>query len=206
MGGVVAFKEAHPDIDQFLRSQYETLRKEIENRQDRHFKIATGSLLVVPAVPILTKTLESIAGTEAIAWALLTLLPVIVLSLYVLYFSEDLAIKRCAVYIRDYIEEYYDGSATPAAKGWETWLEEKKSEDSRIRDHEKLHRIGLHFLYVPLYLIATASAAGQATSAATRATEPFFTDVLVFSATTTVYVVVGVIVRLYVFYVLSKHE
>jgi hypothetical protein len=157
IGEMVASEEAHQDTNQFLKLQYETLRKEIETRQDRHFKIAAGSLLVVPAVPTLAKALEGIKGTGAIAWstgaiawALLMLLPVIVLSLYVLYFSEHLAIRRCARYIRDCIEEKrYDGSDPSAIKGWETWLKEEESEDPRIRDHEKLQKAGLYFLYIP---------------------------------------------------------
>jgi len=91
------------DKDKFLELQYNTLRKEIETRQDRHFKLAAGALLVVPAVQLL-KLLpaDTETGAAEIAFPVLLLLlasPLVVLSLYILYFSEHLSIMRCGRYI-----------------------------------------------------------------------------------------------------------
>lgn len=83
-------------------------------------------------------------------------------------------------------------------------MKKEESEDPRIRDHEKQQKTGLYFLYIPLYLVATASAAGQVagqvTSAATQETDPTRYAVLVFSAVTIVYVTVGIIVGIYVWW------
>jgi|SRR5829696_308923 len=146
--------EGHPDQSKFLELEYNTLRKEIETRADRHFKIAAGTLLIVPIVSILAKATEKSSGTStppvgaetvpppSLTPTLLIVLPMIVLALYVLYVSEHHAIYRCARYIRDYIEKQID----PKPKGWETWLKEAKVEHKRLREHEKQQKIGLYLL------------------------------------------------------------
>ena len=40
--------------DKFLKWQYHTLRQEIETSKDRHFKITAGTLILVPAIELLT--------------------------------------------------------------------------------------------------------------------------------------------------------
>jgi len=109
----------------FLEWQYLTLRKEIEISRDRHFKIAAGALVIVPAVEILAIAVkESVVGNHSIGSSLvvplivvLLLLPLIVLVLHAIFVSEHLAIGRCGSYIRDYIEPDVSGVV-----GWETWL------------------------------------------------------------------------------------
>jgi hypothetical protein len=161
------------DLDQskFFELEYNTLRKEIETRADRHFKIAAGTLLIVPAVSILAKATEKSSGASTppvgaetvppppllppLTLTLLMVLPMIVLALYALYVSEHHAIHRCARYIRAYIE----GQIEPKPKGWETWLKDTMMKHEHLREHEKQQKIGLYLLYVPLYFIAAAEAA-----------------------------------------------
>src|SRR3712207_8920226 len=47
--------------------QYHALRKEIEIRQDRHFKLAAGALLIVPAVQLLPAGTNGVGANGAAA-------------------------------------------------------------------------------------------------------------------------------------------
>ena len=134
-----------------LELEYATLRKEIETSRDRQFKIAVGALIVIPAIELLSKVVTAYLENENIKPLLLTvlgLLPMVVLSLYVLYFSEWDAINRCAHYIKNHIEV---SSPTP---GWETWLETNAN-----RSHEILQVSAVYALYGFLYIGSVAAVA-----------------------------------------------
>src|SRR5215212_10401653 len=157
--------------EKFLQSQYDTLRKEIEASKERLFKIGAGALILVPAVEILaiavketvlanqhTSANEPIGSILVIPLlVLLLLLPIIVLVLHALFFSEHVSISRCGRYIRDYIEprvktlEGWEGWM-----GWEEWLGDtwlqrrarasKKLQASKEpRAHKFLQMLGLDF-------------------------------------------------------------
>jgi hypothetical protein len=181
----MAPEKEYLDKEKFLELQYNTLREEIETRQDRHFKLAAGALLIVPAVQLLPAGTNGAgangaAGAE-IALPLLIAAPLVVLSLYILYFSEHLAIMRCGRYIKEQIEPPIE-SPTPKITGWETWLENVP------RSHEREQMIGFHLLYIPLYISAAIAAA------------PAGTRLLGWSAAfwLSVYGIVGVLAVLYV--------
>jgi hypothetical protein len=181
---LMAPENEYLDKDKFLELQYNTLRKEIETRQDRHFKLAAGALLIVPAVQLLPAGTNG-AGTNGaaadVAFLLIASSPLLVLSLYIVYFSEHLSIMRCGRYIKGQIEAPIK-SAIPEIIGWETWLEEDP------RRHETQQMIGFHLFYIPLYIIAAIAAA------------PALTQLLGRSAAfwLSVYGIVGVLAGLYV--------
>jgi hypothetical protein len=153
----MAHEKEYLDKDKFLELQYNTLRKEIETRQDRHFKLAAGALLILPAVQLLKLLAAGPNGAAAgIAVPLLIAAPIFVLSLYILYFSEHFAIMRCGRYIKAQIEAPIE-SAVPTITGWETWL------DNDPRIHEKEQIIGFHLLFIALYIIAAIAAASALT-------------------------------------------
>ena len=166
-----ASDEERMDQRKFLELEYNTLRKEIETRADRHFKIAAGTLIIVPAVSILAKATEKPSGTSTpvgvetpppslppLTLILLLVLPMIVLALYALYVSEHHAIHRCARYIRDFIESQIEPKPEDW-RGWESWLRDATRTHEDLRKHEGQQKIAFYLLYVPLYFIAAAEAA-----------------------------------------------
>ena len=124
---VGAEETSHSNIDEkaFLGEQYLTLRKEIERSRDRHFRIAAGAVVIVPAVEIFASAVKASifeqGRTDSIfaipLLVLLLLLPIIVLALHAIWVAEHLAISRCGYYIREYIEP-----ALQQDVGWEKWL------------------------------------------------------------------------------------
>jgi hypothetical protein len=189
---LMAPENEYLDKDKFLELQYNTLRKEIETRQDRHFKLAAGALVIVPAVQLLSAGTNG-AGTNGaaadVALLLIASSPLLVLSLYIVYFSEHLSIMRCGRYIKGQIEEPIK-SAIPEIIGWETWLEEDP------RRHETQQMIGFHLFYIPLYVIAAIAAA----SAVTRLLDSTaaFWSIAASWLTFVVYGIVGVLAGRYV--------
>jgi hypothetical protein len=182
---LMAPEKEYLDKGKFLELQYNTLRKEIETRQDRHFKLAAGALLIVPAVQLLPAGTNGVGANGAaaeIAFPLLIAAPLLVLSLYIVYFSEHLAIMRCGRYIEKQIEAPIE-SAIPKVIGWETWLKN----DPRI--HETQQKIGFYLLYIALYIIAAIAAA----SALTR----LVGSTAAFWLCLSVYGIVGVLTVLY---------
>jgi hypothetical protein len=141
------------DKKAFLEQQYLTLRKEIESSRDRHFKIAAGALVIVPAVEIFASAIkvsifegekgESMGHILAIPLlVILLLLPIIVLALHAIWVAEHLAISRCGYYIREYIEP-----AVPEVVGWEKWLGrtwvEQRAEALTKKDGSDINGISL---------------------------------------------------------------
>lgn len=153
---VVSNEDQESFKEKFLELEYNALRKEIEVIRDRHFKISAGALLIIPGVQIFAKVSEasgSSAGSSAFTLAVLAPLPIAVLTLYLLYFSEHAAMGRCARYIREEIECEVDGG------GWETWLHDQK--DKGIRTYERQGVIAVSTLYLGLYVIGTILAVVQ---------------------------------------------
>ncbi len=175
-------EEEHLGKDRFLELQYNTLRKEIETRQDRHFKLATGAVLLVPAVQLLSAGLKEIdtSGVANITFPLLLALPIIVLSIFILYFSEHHSIMRCG----RYIEEQIEAAVRPKVTGWESWLKKVP------RIHEAQQIVAFHLFYVSLYIIAVAAVVIEMAGWMKM-------SIWIAALTGVIYAIVGVLVILY---------
>ena len=123
----------------FLREQYISLREEIKDTKDRTFKIAAIGLFILPAGQYVAKMME--------AQFLLLFLPVLVISVALLYLSENHSLMRCGRYIRKYIE-----SEIPNFVGWENWLELKDVCDPRSVDRYVAYSI---YIVLGAYYIAS---------------------------------------------------
>jgi hypothetical protein len=152
--------ETNPLTLKYLELEYHSLRREIEISRDRHFKINIGALSIFPAFQLLAGILEDSmsgdgAGIEALF--LLVPLPIVILTLFILYYAEHWTIARCARYLRENIEP-----AIPEYTGWETWLaQEQEKEDPRIRLQEKQQAMANTALYVVLYVASAVLALWQ---------------------------------------------
>ncbi len=94
---------------EFTKQQYISLRKEIEQTKGRIFKILGFSLITVPSFQFLSYTLH--------VEMLLTLIPILVIVVALLYLSENHSLMRLGKFIKDEIEAKYKN-------GWETWLQQ----------------------------------------------------------------------------------
>lgn len=133
------------DDSEFLKWQYDALRKEIDATKDRIFKTTGFGLVAIPIA-------NSIAYIYQ-AKPLVLLLPVLVIVVALVYLSENQALMRCGRYIRLQIE--------PRAKGvvgWETWLESHDPFGPRDVDEHLTRSFLLLFL---IYLIASVYLASQ---------------------------------------------
>jgi len=101
----------------FLKEQFTTLRKEIEQTKSRIFKIMAFGLTIVPAAHFVAR--------EQHVEALLYVSPLLVIVVALLYLSENHALMRCGRYIRYEIERHVSQQDADVI-GWETWLETKK--------------------------------------------------------------------------------
>src|SRR5215211_1350170 len=102
----------------FIELQYNSLRQEIETSRERHFKLATGALVIFPAFQVLAGFIErniKAGGAGVPALFLLAPLPLVILTLYIWYYAEHETIARCALYLRENIEPMI-----PGLTGWET--------------------------------------------------------------------------------------
>lgn len=97
--------------DEFLKAQYQALRGEIDQRQQRLFWIVTIGLLGVPILTYLA------ADTDRMVWLLM---PYFVLVVLVLFLKEQNGMMRAGRYIREQIEPHIDHKP-----GWEEWLESR---------------------------------------------------------------------------------
>ncbi len=108
----------------FLKLQFETLRKEIEATKDRIFKLVGFGVITVPAAHFFSQVYK--------LDVVLISIPILVIVISLLYLSENHDLMRCGRYIRLHIE--------PEIKdfiGWENWLEkvdefEKRSVDKFV--------------------------------------------------------------------------
>jgi hypothetical protein len=125
----------------FVEAEYNALRQEITDCEDRNFKLIAGGLLIVP-------TAEYLAKTQHIGIIRL-LLPLIIIAFFILFFAQLQAIKRCGVYIRLYIER-----DVPGVTGWENWLS-----GPAPRGYETLLNVSVYLISALFYVIALLIAA-----------------------------------------------
>ncbi len=123
----------------FLREQYITLRGEIKDTKDCTFKIAAIGLFILPAGQYVAKIMD--------AQFLLLFLPFLVISVALLYLSENHSLMRCGRYIRLHIE-----SEIPNLIGWEKWLESRDPCEPRSVDRYVAYSI---YLVLAAYYIAS---------------------------------------------------
>ena len=105
----------------FFEIQLINLRKEIAERQQRVFRIVTGSLLVIPGLGSLAKEFD--AGIVIFA------IPTLVLIATIMFMSENNGIMRAGKFIRLKIEPFLGEMPK-----WETWLEREDDDDRRFTD------------------------------------------------------------------------
>lgn len=120
------------DKAEFLKNQYLTLRKEIEESKNRVFQTMGFGLVVVPGSNFLA---------QAYKIDIITLsLPLLVVVVALVYLSENNAIMRCGRYIKYHIEPQVSDVI-----GWEAWLELKSSYDTRAVDKNMSYAFYLLF-------------------------------------------------------------
>jgi hypothetical protein len=122
----------------FLKEQFITLRKEVENTKSRIFKIVALGITIVPAAHFVAR--------DQHLEALYYITPLLVIVVALLYLSENHALMRCGRYIRCEIERHVTEQDKDVI-GWETWLEaNKRRYDTRTVD--KFVAYCFHILFV----------------------------------------------------------
>jgi len=105
----------------FFIAQYESLREEIQDRQNKRFQVLTASVLGIPAI--------ANVGLQY-NWGIITLgLPPLIIVASLLYVSENNGVMRAGKFIRTQLEPKAKG-----VPGWEGWLEQTSSDDRRAVD------------------------------------------------------------------------
>ena len=138
------------DTTEFLKHQFLTLRKEIEDSKSRVFQTMGFGLVIVPGSHYL-------AQAHKIDTVLLSI-PILVVVVALVYLSENNAIMRCGRYIKQNIEPHVGGVV-----GWEAWLETRGAFDARAVDKYLSGAFYLLFLvyFSGAVFMATRFALGQ---------------------------------------------
>ena len=136
-------KDVSPSLQEaFITSQYETLRREIEESKGRLFQIIVGGAGIVPVAQFVAETLQLSVIT--------LVLPPIVLMVVFLFLSENNAMMRCGCYVRENIEPaILQGSGLV---GWETWLELPREADPRNVDKYMIY--SFYVLSIVYFIVA----------------------------------------------------
>ena len=121
------------DRNEFLKNQFLTLRKEVEESKNRVFQTMAFGLVVVPGSHYL-------AQTHKLDTAILSL-PLLIVVVALVYLAENNAIMRCGRYIKHHIEPNISDVI-----GWEAWLERSSSFDTRAVDRNMSYAFYLLFL------------------------------------------------------------
>jgi len=100
------------DEEKFMEMEYQYLRNESFSLRDRLLKLAIISMAVLPSIQA--------AIDKWKLGLLITIFPLFIIAIFLLYLSESRAIMRIGSYIKLNIESKYEG------KGWESWLSDKK--------------------------------------------------------------------------------
>jgi hypothetical protein len=124
---------------EFLRAEYETLRKEIEQSKDRIFKTLILGVTLVPTAQFL--------GEKHKIDILLLGMPLLVLVLALIFLAENQAIMRCGRYILLRIEPTVDEDG-----GWERWLTLSDTFDRRSVD--RLLAWSFYLLFALYYAVS----------------------------------------------------
>jgi hypothetical protein len=131
---------------EYIKWEYQTLRKEIEECKSRILRLTAVGLIGTPSVYFL-------ADAYKIEFLIFSL-PILICIVLLLFLSERHAIMRCGRYIRTIIEQEVEEH-----KGWEAWLEETERGEPNRRFVDKLVTLSFYLLF-GLYYIASVSLAG----------------------------------------------
>ena len=158
----------------FLELQYQTLRKEIEQANDRSFKLMLGGATGVPTVLFVAKT----KGIEIITSGL----PLLGLIIAFLFFAQNLTIKRCGRYIRKNIEPHLEETV-----GWETWL----ADDIKNRSYDRTIICSFYLLSAFYYIISVLLA--KAALKVILFNRPILANNIILS-----YIIIGIVATFYI--------
>lgn len=142
-------------------SEYESLRQEIQARLGRISRLQEG-LLLGTLIYITTFYSPKLAEAQTqspatlLFYIFLLILPFIAFVVELLCISEQDAVYRAGIYIRDNIEKNFRWSTF---HGWEDWLD-RLDKVKRRRTSDKLFRITRRYLIIPLYCIASSLIGG----------------------------------------------
>jgi hypothetical protein len=123
----------------FLKCEFEMLRREIEQSKDRMFKLAIGGIIGLPSAYSIAERIQ----VEVLIYSL----PLLICTILLLCMSESFAVMRAGRYIREQIEPKMSHTEEKP-KGWEEWLEERPRHAGRTR-----RRLVDHFLTYFFYLL-----------------------------------------------------
>lgn len=145
-------------------SEYKSLREEIQARLSRVFRLQQG-LLLGTLIYATTFYLPKLLSTSAISqtskllpivallyYSFLFILPFIAFVVELLCTSEQDAIFRAGIYIKDNIEKIYRQSTF---RGWEDWLD-RQDKVERRRTSDKLIIFARRYIIIPLYCLASS--------------------------------------------------
>lgn len=146
------------DERNYLMSEFNFLRKEIEDSKERTFKIISGQIFSLPIISVLSIALgEKIPkDNNSLAAVLMNfaviITPFIVLILVLTFLHERSTMYRAGLYIRENIEEIINANGGNV-EGWEHWLEKTidiqykgKIIEYNPRDVDKYCRLGFWVL------------------------------------------------------------
>jgi len=156
--------------EHLIVSEYESIRKEIQARLLRIFRLHQGLLLgtLIYAttfyLPKFWSTMNAINLSEAnntsrtipmismLYYAFLFILPFVAFVVELLCTSEQDAIFRAGIYIRDNVEKIYRKSTF---RGWEDWLV-RQDKVERRRTSDRLIILARRYVILPLYCLASS--------------------------------------------------
>jgi hypothetical protein len=154
--------------DEFLLQEYQTLREEIRETKSRIFKLAFG-MLGIPTAYIIAERYQDTSVSAGLPVLSLSL-PLIVMTLTLLFTAESRALMRTGRYIKNFIEPRvnWDTKPDPIAngavlRGWETWLEVRSVDEPKRRIVDQLVSYFFYGLFVLYYIgsVLLASTAAE---------------------------------------------
>lgn len=128
-------------MNNFIKFEYQSLRKEIEESKQRLFLVVAGGLSVVT-----TANYFAVRGDAGI---FSLLLPFLVLAFGLLYLSQHDAKFRAGSYIRRHYEneEHMRNDFDESAPGWERWL----GANPKHRESDSFMNKGFLLIFVTYY-------------------------------------------------------
>lgn len=145
-------------------SEYESLREEIQARLSRVFRLQQSLLLgtliyattfYLPKLldnSTIAETSKSLPIVALLYYSFLLILPFVAFVVELLCTSEQDAIFRAGIYIKDNIEKNYRQSTF---RGWEDWLD-RQDKVERRRTSDNLIIFARRYIIIPLYCVASS--------------------------------------------------
>jgi len=150
--------------ESLIVSEFQSLREEIQARLSRIFKLHQGLLLGIlvyattfymPKIVSTTSMVQeskSLHSVFLLYFVFLFILPIITFMMEIICTSEQDAIYRAGIYIRDNIEKKYRQSTF---KGWEDWLVRLDTKRRR-RSSDKLITDVRRYFIIPIYCLTSS--------------------------------------------------